>query len=135
MKWILPKELAMQSIVYSCIFFKEIKWSVLSCLRRMSAWPSLLTTTLGTFSLPESQCISTQWTVFLTQAHYAKPIFSPFVKIFLIKICFAIHITHSINFTRFALLSYHQKFDDFSSMEGFDLLPFWIASKQIFLWE
>ena len=34
------------------------------------------------FSLQESQCVSCQWAVFLTQAHGGKPMFSPFVNIF-----------------------------------------------------
>ena len=48
------------------------------------------------------------------------------------KTCFLMHMTHySVNFIWFALLS-HQKFDD---RLLFDLLSFWIASKQIFLWD
>ena len=41
---------------------------ILSCLRILSAWPSLLITVPGIFYLPESQCASTSWTVFLTHA-------------------------------------------------------------------
>ena len=48
-------------------------------------------------------------------------------------------IAHSsVNFTRFVLFS-HQRFDDKPLFKPgapiFDLLPFWIASKQIFLWD
>ena len=68
---------------------------------------------------------------FLTQVCSGKPIFSPFVNILLIEI--AVQITHSyIDFTWFVVFS-HYKLDD--RLEHSDLSPFWIASKQIFLWD
>ena len=59
------------------------------------------------------------------------------VYIFFIKIYFTVHITHfSVNFTWFALLSC-QKFWWQTSVQAksilFDLSPFWITSKEIFL--
>ena len=132
-----PKELAIGSTVYSCIFFQgNQSWWILSCPRRLSVWPSLLTTTPRPFSLRESLFVSSLLTVFLTLAHSGKPIFSPFVNIFFFtKIYLSIYITHSsVNFTWFALLS-SQKFNDrplFKPGALFNFLPFWIASKQIF---
>ena len=65
------------------------------------------------------ECVSTPWTIFKTQAHCGKPMFSPFENIFFNKTYFAIDIIHSfVNFTWFANLS-HQTCS--------------IASKQIFL--
>ena len=69
-----------------------------SCPRRLSAWPSLLTAVTGTFSLLESQCISTQWTVILSQAHNNNPMFSPCVKIFSTKTRFFVHDTFFYKF-------------------------------------
>ena len=63
------------------------------------------------FSLPESQYVSTHWTVFMTMTNNNKVIFSPFVNIFFAKTCFFIHITLSSNFTWPGLVS-QQKFDD-----------------------
>ena len=65
--------------------------------------------------------------------------YTPFVNILLTKTCFSIYITHSsINLTKCALLS-HQKISWQTSVQAwntlFDLLPFWITSKQIFHWE
>ena len=49
----------------------------------LSARPSLLTTTPPQFFfLLENKCVSTPWTVFLTQARNGKPMFSPFVNVF-----------------------------------------------------
>ena len=46
--------------VYSCTFFKEINNNgSLLCSRKLSAWLSLVTALPRTFSLPESQCVST----------------------------------------------------------------------------
>ena len=70
-----------------------------------------------------------------------KPIFTPPAKIFsflffFTKTCFFVYITHSsLNFTWFSLFS-HQKFDQrplFKPGALFDMPPFRIASKQIFL--
>ena len=86
-----------------------------------------------TFSWPENQCVSTPLTVFSFQVCCGKTIFSPFVIFFFFftKTCFSIHITlSSVNFTWFALLS-RQNFDD---RLLFYLSSFWMASKQIFLW-
>ena len=74
------------------------------------------------------------WPVFIlnTISTFFKQ-FSPFVNISLTKTHFFIHIT-SVNF---ALLS-HPKFNDgpiFKPEVLFGLLPFWIASKEIFLWD
>ena len=102
----MSKESAIRSTVYSYTFFKEITWWVLSCTTRPSAWPSLLT------YLPESQCVSTLWPIFSSQAHWSKPMLSPFIKISFTKTCFSIYITNSsVNFTWFGLLN-QQKFND-----------------------
>ena len=109
---------------------------MMSPFRRLSAWSSLLTAAPRNFSLPESKCVSTPQTVLLTQAQRGKPLFNSFINIFLAKIRFSVHITHSsVKFTWFAPIS-HQNFYDrplFKSGALFDLPPFWIASKQIFL--
>ena len=87
------------------------------------------------FVLLESQCVSTSWMVFSTQASICQPMFSQFVNIFLTKGSFSIHISHScVNFTWFALIC--QKFDDRPLFKPGTLClqPYWIASKEIFLW-
>ena len=73
----------------------------------------MLTAASGTFSFLESQCIFPRWTVFSTQVRSGKPMFNPFINIFLkTKTGFSVFITHSsVNFTWFALF-YHQWFDD-----------------------
>ena len=129
------KELAIGNTVYSLFFFKEIS-------------------SHGSFHVPENcqhdllyrrlspehflygrVSVSTSWTVFLT-THRGKPMFNPFVNIFLTKTGFSVNITHcSVNFIWFALFN-HQKFHDrpqFKPGAVFNLLPFWIASKQILL--
>ena len=52
---------------YSCTFFKEVKRYVFSCLRRLSAWPSLLTSV-------ESQWVSIPGCNFSNQAYSVKPV-------------------------------------------------------------
>ena len=74
-KWILSKMLTIGNIVYSCIYFKEIKSCVLSCTRRLSAWPSLLTAVARTFSLLKSRW----WTDILTKSCSGQPVFCPFL--------------------------------------------------------
>ena len=74
--------------------------------RRLSASPSFLTATPGTFSLPESQCVYTWWVVFSTKAYSCKSMFWPFVKIFLTKTSISAYIPHfSKNFVCFTFLS------------------------------
>ena len=88
-------------------FFEEIQqWLVLSCYRRLSAWP-LLTTQNWTFQ--DSPYISTLWTVYSIQACSEKPMFKLFVNIFSVKkvlLC-----THQVLFLKFHILLSHQKFD------------------------
>ena len=93
-------------------FFQENQyWWTLSCLRRQSAGPSLLTATPGTFSLLESRCISTPWTLWLWFV-VAKLMFSPFIKFFFfwLKQTFLYMLHSYVNFMWFALLS-QQKFN------------------------
>ena len=55
-RWILPKELAIRGTVYTRIRSKEINCDGSFYVSTwLSAWPSLLITAPGTFSLPESQ--------------------------------------------------------------------------------
>ena len=88
-------------------------------LMQMSIY-KLLTSIMNKFQ-------QTQWTVFLTQAHCGKPMFSPFVNFILTKTCISIHITYySVNFKCFSLLS-HKKFDNRSPFKPgslFYLKPF-----------
>ena len=57
------------------------------------------------------QCVSSLWIVFLTRVCSGKPMFNLFVKIFLTKTCFSIHIAYSsVIFTWFTFLSYQIKF-------------------------
>ena len=70
----------MGSTIYSCTFFQDQERWVISYSRTVSALPSLLTTATGTFSLLESY-----WTVFSTQAHSGKLMFSQFVNSFWLK--------------------------------------------------
>ena len=112
-------------------------WWVLLCPWRLSAWPSLLTAAPGTLSLPESQCVSTSQTAILTQVHSGKPMFRPFVKIFLTKTYCSVHITHSsVSLTWFVLLHHPKEFDDWILFKPRTVClfwhPFWIASKVIF---
>ena len=109
----------------------------MDCPHGLLYWP-LCT---ETFSLAESQRLSSQWIVFSTQSPCEKHMFSPFVNLFffLLKHAFSVDITHfSDNHTWFALLS-RQKSDDkvLFKLVGFffffNYVPFSIASKQIFL--
>ena len=69
-----PKDLAIGSI-----FIKEID-------RDMSFhWPALLTFVPGTFSLPESQRVSTLWAIFFTRVRNEKLMFRPFVSMIWLK--------------------------------------------------
>ena len=109
---------------------------VLSCPRRLSVRPSLLTVT-GTFPLPESQFVFSARSVFSTQACYGKLLLIPFENIF-IKTCFSVHIRDfSVNFLWFVIHS-HLEFEDRPVLAWntvFDFPTFWIALKQIFLWD
>ena len=129
------KELTIGGIVYSCPFFQEVNSNgsfcvpkdCQSCLYFLTTMPktlffpttvlgilSLLTSVPRSFSLLESWQVSTQWTVFLTQASSGKSMFSFCVNIFLTKTWFD---------------------DKPLSNPGavFDFPPFWITSKDIFL--
>ena len=89
--------MAIGSTVYSCTFFKEINHD---SSFHPPAWPTLLTAAPGTFSLPESQCVSISWIVISIVACRSKPMLNTY------KICFSVHVTHSsVNFTWFAEVS------------------------------
>ena len=79
--------------------------------RRLSECHSLLTTAPGIISLPESEYVSTPWTVLSTQAHSSK-LFCLFINIF-IKTRLSVQIKYSVNFTWFVIFS-NQRFDDFA---------------------
>ena len=94
------------------LFQGDRQWRILSFPRTLSAWPSLLTAVPRTFSLLDSQGISTSWIIFLIQACSGKSMFRPFVNMFLIERWFSVHNTNSsVNFVLIALLSY-PKFED-----------------------
>ena len=62
----------------------------------------LLTTESETFSLQESQCVSTPMTVFLTQAHCSHLMISPFVKIFwLLRTHYTFFCKHNLHISPF----------------------------------
>ena len=76
-------------------------WWALSCPRILSTWSSSMTAEPGTFSLLESQCISTLQTVYW---FWLEPMFCPFLNILWLK--------HAcIDLTWFALLR-HPKLGD-----------------------
>ena len=131
MRWLLLKALFIGCIVYSYTFSRiSILMSPIKSQKTLNM-NLFLTTAPRTFSLPDSQCISTQSTVFSIQTLCGKPIFSPLVNIF----GFSVHITHScVNFIWFALLS-HQAFNDrplFKRGELFNFLLIQITPKQFF---
>ena len=89
MREILPKEFTIESTIYSGIFFKEINGDgslhVLEhCQHNLLYWH-------GTYSLPESQCVSIP---FLTQACSRKSMFSSFVNILFYLKHASLHTSH-----------------------------------------
>ena len=116
---------ALGNTFYSYTIFKEINSVFISQKVNITFF-----TAPRTFTLPESQCVSIQWSVFSTQAHRGKLIFTPFVNIFWLK--------------QGSLYRFFCKFQSlyFSASKNLmtvqarstllDLLQFWRASKEIF---
>ena len=120
----LPKDLAIGNNVYCWSFFNEIS-SEKSFIPTKTVSVTSTDRYTRNFFLPKTQSVSTPQNVFFTQAHC-------FSDVIFTQIYFSIRITHSsIKFSLFAFFNY-QKFDDRPEVL-FDLSPFWIGSKQIFL--
>ena len=124
--------MAIGSIVYSCTFSKEIN----NDCSFMSQKTVSMTIMLGTFSLLESQCVSTSLTVFLTQAWSSKTMFSLFVKIFFLRKHASLYTSHILLWISYGLHFSASKSSMTSSFQAygtlFNLLPFWTVLKQIF---
>ena len=91
--------MASGSTVYSWNFFKEINSNVSFHITEDCQHPLLYwLLCLEFFYFLESHCVSTSWAVSLTQACCGVSIFSSFVKIFLTKTCFSVHIAHGLHF-------------------------------------
>ena len=77
------------------IFHRNQLWFVFSCPWRLSSITFFTNCSVWSFSLLESQCISTSWTIFSTQAHSEKP--SSFVSLYtshtLMKISHGLHFS------------------------------------------
>ena len=109
-RWILTKALALGSIVYSCIFEINNDGSFYvseDCQHDLIYW--LLYPEL--FLYWRVSVLPLHQLSFRHFAHSGKPMFSPFVKIFLTKICFFVKITHCSENFIWVTLS-HQEFDD-----------------------
>ena len=93
-----------------------------------------------TFFSSESQCVSTTWTVFFTQAHSGKPMFRLFIKIFGLKYVspYISLILLQILYNYIICTSQPPKIWWQTSVQAwsilFDLPSLQIATKQLFLW-
>ena len=129
----MPTKLAIGSTVYSCTFFKQINSDESFYIpKSLLGWPSLQTIVPGTFSSPKSQCVSTKWTVFSTQACSGKLIFRSFVKILYTKTHFSIYFCNFHMFYAFQPLEIWWNISVQAWSILFDLPAIWIVSKWIF---
>ena len=97
------------SIHYSCTFFKEIKWWVLSCPKTQHELYYLLHPEILYYCWVSVLLLNR---LYLAKSYSGKAIFSSFVNIFWVKHASLNTSTHSfVNFPWLALVC-HQKFDN-----------------------